>query len=181
MIITPPQTNFIKDTYCSWCGVQFTEQVIWPRKCFRCGNDSYKNPIPIIVSLIRVDVDGKSGVLIQKRNIEPKKGEWALPGGYIEHGETWQKAAARENFEEMNLMSWDTEYFLWDIQTALFSGNMLIFCGWDRRISSKDFITNFIPNSEVTELGIYYGSNYELAFPLHKELSDNFLDSMNRL
>jgi ADP-ribose pyrophosphatase YjhB (NUDIX family) len=37
---------------------------------------------------------------VVRRGIEPGRGKLALPGGYIEYGETWQAACAREVYEE---------------------------------------------------------------------------------
>lgn len=178
MKISPPVTEFVKDSHCSYCGAKFTEQKLWPRKCFICWNESYKNPIPIVVSMVGVEVEDRMGILIQQRNIEPEKGKWALPSGYINHGETWEEAAVRENMEEMGLMSNTSEYHLYDIKKPA-SGNMLIFCRtgpvWDGDV--LPFIKNFVPNEEVTALGIYYGDT-ELAFPTHNECALEFLKKL---
>lgn len=171
-----PEIDFIKDSHCGYCGAKFTEQVAWPRKCFICNNESYKNPIPIIVSIIPVaEINNRIGILIQQRNIEPQKGCWALPGGYIEHGETWQEAAVRENEEEMNFKSSVNDYTLFNIKKPS-NGNMLIFCEykfiWQDDI--KKIIENFVPNDEVLALDIFYGDK-ELAFPSHNECTSQFL------
>ena len=39
-------------------------------------------------------------VLLCKRNIEPRKGKWTLPAGFMELGETTAEGAARETVEE---------------------------------------------------------------------------------
>ena len=44
------------------------------------------------VALVPVD----SGLLVVRRGIEPGRGKLALPGGYINYGESWQAACARE-------------------------------------------------------------------------------------
>jgi 8-oxo-dGTP diphosphatase len=174
MDIKPP-ANHIKDSHCSYCGSKFTEQTLWPRKCFICYNESYRNPIPIVVSMVGVLVENRAGILIQQRNIEPAKGGWALPSGYINHGESWEEAAVRENFEEMGLRSQPEEYQLYDIKKPP-SGNMLIFCRngpmWDGHV--MEFVENFVPNEEVSALDIYYGDQ-ELAFPSHNECASEFL------
>jgi len=59
----------------------------------------YKNP--------RLTADGaiiQSGkILLIKRNIDPYKGKWALPGGHIEYGERVEDGVIREVLEETGL------------------------------------------------------------------------------
>lgn len=52
-----------------------------------------------IVAVGAVILDGRR-VLLIKRGQEPLKGEWSLPGGAVEIGETLQAAVAREVREE---------------------------------------------------------------------------------
>jgi 8-oxo-dGTP diphosphatase len=57
---------------------------------------------PIIgVGAVIVD-DGR--VLVVKRGTEPLKGQWSIPGGAVELGETLREAAAREVLEETGLI-----------------------------------------------------------------------------
>jgi ADP-ribose pyrophosphatase YjhB (NUDIX family) len=64
--------------------------------CAQCGR--WNNPAPVSVLLVPVD----RGVLVIRRNIPPV-GRLALPGGFIDFGETWQAAGAREVREEAGL------------------------------------------------------------------------------
>ncbi|HYG97965.1 MAG TPA: NUDIX hydrolase [Terriglobales bacterium] len=43
-------------------------------------------------------------VIVIRRNAEPLKGEWSIPGGVVELGETLRQAAAREALEETGLV-----------------------------------------------------------------------------
>lgn len=43
-------------------------------------------------------------VLLVRRNTEPLKGEWSVPGGVLELGETLRDGAAREALEETGLL-----------------------------------------------------------------------------
>jgi len=52
------------------------------------------------VGAVIVD-DGK--VVLIKRKYEPLKGQWSLPGGMVEIGETLEAALAREMLEETGL------------------------------------------------------------------------------
>ena len=49
-------------------------------------------------------LDGEGHVLLAKRAHEPLKGEWSLPGGGVELGETLEAAVAREVLEETGLV-----------------------------------------------------------------------------
>ncbi len=57
----------------------------------------YKNPVPTVDIIIEVD---KSIVLIKRKN--PPHG-WALPGGFVDYGESYETAALREAEEETGL------------------------------------------------------------------------------
>lgn len=46
------------------------------------------------------DITGQMNVLLVKRNNEPFRGQWALPGGYLEIDETASEGASRELREE---------------------------------------------------------------------------------
>lgn len=47
--------------------------------------------------------DGGDGIVLVRRRFEPLAGEWTLPGGALEVGETLQAGAAREVAEETGL------------------------------------------------------------------------------
>jgi len=67
--------------------------------CPKCGNvvTVYRNPIPTSDIIIRI---GAGVVLVKRKN--PPFG-WALPGGFIDYGETAEHAAIREALEETSL------------------------------------------------------------------------------
>ncbi len=69
-------------------------------KCKNCGSEVfiYKNPIPTIDIIIHKNY--KEVVLIKRKN--PPLG-WALPGGFVDYGETIEEAAIREAEEETSL------------------------------------------------------------------------------
>jgi ADP-ribose pyrophosphatase YjhB (NUDIX family) len=69
--------------------------------CSNCGFVAYVNP-RLVVSTIPVTDDGR--VVLLRRGIEPGKGWWAQPGGFLEVDETVTEAAVRETFEETGLV-----------------------------------------------------------------------------
>ena len=59
----------------------------------------YENPKPTV----DVGVLDTGRIILIKRRKEPYKGKWALPGGFVECGETVEQAAVREVFEETSV------------------------------------------------------------------------------
>jgi 8-oxo-dGTP diphosphatase len=92
-----------RQTHCGFCGTRYAADAAWPRDCTGCGETTWSNPLPVAVALLPVRCPDGSGLVVVRRDIEPARGELALPGGYVEVGETWQEAAVRELWEETGL------------------------------------------------------------------------------
>jgi ADP-ribose pyrophosphatase YjhB (NUDIX family) len=69
-------------------------------QCPKCKNEIevYQNPIPTVDIII--EIKSKGIVLIKRKN--PPYG-WAIPGGFVDYGESLEEAAVREAKEETNL------------------------------------------------------------------------------
>ena len=160
-----------RHAHCSWCGAPFGAEQPWPRTCASCGNTSYLNPLPVAVALVPVD---QGGLLVVRRGIEPKLGQLALPGGFIDWGETWQQAIAREVFEETQLRV-DPERVR-DLCALSTPTNVLIF-GVTEPLTQADWPA-FCPTSETTERLVLYGPQ-ALAFPLHTEAARRYFASLS--
>jgi len=67
--------------------------------CPSCGEkiQIYKNPVPTVDIIIELD---NTVVLINRKNIPYG---WAIPGGFVDYGESVENAAVREAKEETNL------------------------------------------------------------------------------
>ncbi|MHB8121882.1 MAG: NUDIX domain-containing protein [Desulfuromonadaceae bacterium] len=67
--------------------------------CPSCGSKvkEYRNPLPTVDIIIELD----SGIVLIERRNEPFG--WALPGGFVDYGESLESAAVREAREETSL------------------------------------------------------------------------------
>ena len=90
--------------FCSVCGTERIEFRVpdgdtLPRYvCAACGTIHYQNP-KIVVGCLP-ELGGQ--VLLCRRAIEPRRGLWTLPAGFLENGETLTAGAVRETLEEAN-------------------------------------------------------------------------------
>ena len=68
-------------------------------ECPQCGQHlkSYKNPLPTVDIIIET----KGGIILIDRKNKPFG--WALPGGFVDYGESLEQAAMREALEETGL------------------------------------------------------------------------------
>jgi ADP-ribose pyrophosphatase YjhB (NUDIX family) len=64
--------------------------------CAACGHVDYQNP-RIVVGAVVLSL---GSVLLCRRAIEPRRGFWTLPAGYLELGETLDEGVKRETWEE---------------------------------------------------------------------------------
>jgi ADP-ribose pyrophosphatase YjhB (NUDIX family) len=89
--------------YCPRCGAPVSLRVPAgddrPRHvCGACGTVHYQNPKLVAGCL----AEWGERILLCRRAIEPRRGLWTLPAGFMENGETTQEAAMREALEEAN-------------------------------------------------------------------------------
>jgi len=68
--------------------------------CGRCEFIHYQNPKVVAGAVCTWGTGANEKILIARRAIEPRKGFWTLPAGYMELGETTEQAAQREAKEE---------------------------------------------------------------------------------
>lgn len=67
--------------------------------CPTCGYIHYRNPAPAAGVLLRTGAN----VLLVRRKFEPAAGAWCIPAGFMEYGESPERCAVRELFEETGL------------------------------------------------------------------------------
>lgn len=149
-------------SHCSWCGASWKPDAAWPRTCASCSKTSWRNPLPVAVLVVPVD----GGVLCIRRGIEPHIGALALPGGFVNHGESWQAGAARELFEETQIRVDPASVKALDVISAPDS-TILIF--GEAAPLAASALPAFTPTDETTER-VVVTKAVPLAFPIHEQV-----------
>ena len=76
-----------------------------PLVCDRCGWRWYANPKPAAAVLLERTADeaAEPSILLLRRAVQPGRGGWDLPAGYLDPGESFEMAARRETLEEAGI------------------------------------------------------------------------------
>lgn len=111
-------------------------------------HSEHRNPIPTVDIIIEID---NKIVIIERKN--PPHG-WALPGGFVDYGETVEEAAAREAKEETSLDLKDLRQFR-------------VFSSPDRDPRMHAITTVFIARGEGEPKAADDAQNIELVDPSH--------------
>ncbi|MBK5201834.1 MAG: NUDIX domain-containing protein [Spirochaetaceae bacterium] len=91
--------------YCPNCGKE-TLSYVNNRKwsCSECHLSIYNNVAAAVGLVTIIEKDGVNNILLIKRGREPKKDYLAVPGGFVDPGESAEEAAGRECYEEIGLV-----------------------------------------------------------------------------
>lgn len=164
-------------THCSHCGTAYEAGAPWPRLCPGCGETTWRNPLPVAVALLPVDAsdaDGaRRGLVAVRRDIEPARGQLALPGGFIEVGESWQEATVRELREETGLLAAAGEVRLFAVHSAPLA-TISIFGLLPTRSASD--LPPSAPTEEATEW-VVLTRPQPLAFSTHTQAMAEYFES----
>lgn len=169
--------------YCSACGGAVRLRVPEGDNrerfvCDDCGMVHYVNP-KIVTGTLPV---ANGAVLLCRRAIEPRKGRWTLPAGFLELGETAPAGAARETLEEANAeVAIDGLYTIFNLphisQIYLFFRARLLgsFAAGDETLEARLFERGEVPWDElafpvVTQtLRHYFHDRVEGRYPVRME------------
>ena len=137
--------------------------------CDSCNAILYQNP-KNVVGVLPVYGDK---ILLCKRAIEPRKGKWTLPAGFMENGESSLEGAIRETKEEAGAelaTKSDSLYTLFNLPTI---NQIYIF--FRAELSNLEFS----PGIESEEVSLYKESDIpwsEIAFPVVKTTIEKYFE-----
>ena len=113
--------------FCPYCAGRLEFRMAQGRMrhvCAVCSEVYYQNPLPAATALV---INDCGQLLLGKRAVEPARGQWCLPGGFVELGESMEQAALRELEEETGLLADRGAFVGCFYQNSLYYGGVIIF------------------------------------------------------
>ena len=158
--------------YCIYCGDNLKDKYIDNKRrlfCESCNEIIYENPIPATASVII----NNNEILLVKRKFDPKKGQWCLPGGFIELNETPEKACLRELKEETGLNG-QIDCLIDACYSSSLLYNSVIVIGY----LVKDIKGNLVAGDDAEEVAYFDIKKHpQLAFKSHKLILSKILNN----
>jgi NAD+ diphosphatase len=80
--------------------------------CTKCGFEFWQNSKPAVAAMVVRGTGSAAELLLTRRGIDPHKGMWDLPGGYLKNGEPPEVGLAREIREELGTTISGLRFFM---------------------------------------------------------------------
>jgi NAD+ diphosphatase len=155
--------------HCPRCAAVPAQKGRNPFRCESCGFTHFFGPVSA-VGAITCDAEGQ--VLLLVRGKDPGKGRYGLPGGFIDAGETAEKALAREVFEEIRLKLKSHRYL------ASFP-NQYVFHGFALPVTDMFFVAE-VESFDGIAVGDGEIDGWHFCHPGQQELKRMAFDSNRR-
>ena len=136
--------------------------------CTVCETIHYENPLNVVGTL----PVWEDRVLLCRRNIEPRRGLWTLPAGFMELGESTAEGAVRETVEEAGARIELQELFT--LLNVVRVGQVHLF------YRARLLDTDFAPGPETIEAELFAEADIpwdEIAFRTTKKTLEHFFDA----
>ena len=152
--------------YCPKCGAKsLVGGKIDGLKCESCGFDFFLNPKPTSAAII---FDQQKRLLLTKRGINPHKGFWEFPGGFMKKHESAEQALKRELREELGITLTDLKYYRSQAETYAYK-NM------DLDILDMFFVCSYRgtprPDDDVVDFDFFTVKNLPKIKPDHERIA----------
>ena len=152
--------------------------------CPACDFHFWQGSKPAVGAILMRTIGGKRQVLLTRRGIEPYKGEWDLPGGFLGNGERPEDGLSRELREELDVAVSNPRFFTTEIDQY----NRDDIASQARFVLSLFFVCDvaadakFAPDDDVVEAAWFPLEMLpaELAFDCNRRVLTKLVASLNQ-
>ena len=162
--------------YCSNCGLKNQNSYIDGNQRYHCPSCKaihYENPRPTATLIC----PRGNSILLGRRAYRPGKGEWGLPGGFMELNETLEEAALRELKEETRLDGKVNKILGTCSHYGSIFGDILLI---GMVVDLSDDISSMMAGDDISELYFFnINSLPNLAFECHQKIVNYYIADQN--
>lgn len=159
--------------YCVRCGAVLEPREIEGQTLEACPNDDFvlwRDP-KVVTSVVVVRGDE---VVLGERDIEPGRGLWCLPGGFVNQDEAPDDAARRECREEIGAEI-EVTRLLGVYHIPKQAAASMVGIAYEARLAGGAEVA---PGAEMARVGFFSASRLPaLAFPSHREIVEDYFTS----
>ncbi len=162
------------------CGGALTAKDKHAWECQTCGQRIYRNNAACADGAV---INDKNELLIVTRALEPGKGRWDLPGGFVDVGETSEEALLRELHEELGLSSDDIKHveylrsgageYQWDNDiTHVLAATFLVRVSSDITLRALDDVAKiqWVPIKQIDNRKLFFRPHEKVIEILNQKL-----------
>ena len=159
--------------YCVNCGAELVLRVVEGREVEGCPNDDFVLwHDPKVTTAVVIEVDG--GILLGRRAIEPSRGLWCLPGGFVNDDEDPWDAAARECMEEV-CAAVEMTRLIGVYHIAKRTAPSMVGIAYSARLAAG---SRPAAGPEMLEIGVFaLDALPPLAFPSHRQVVGEYIEA----
>ncbi|MFW5853832.1 MAG: NUDIX hydrolase [Thermodesulfobacteriota bacterium] len=151
--------------FCHFCGNRLIQKEWEGRRrlfCTACDGPLYENPVPAACVIL---TDEQNRLLLVKRSVDPKKGFWCLPGGFMELGESPEETALRELREETGIQGRIETLIAADSNSNALYGTVALICYRAAAVSGRP-----VPGDDASAVAFFPLMELpEVAFESHRK------------
>lgn len=157
--------------YCPKCGAKnLLKGKVDGLLCEKCDLEFFINPKPCCAAMI---FNKNKKLLLTKRGINPYKGFWEFPGGFIKCGETAEEGLKRELKEELEI---DLEV----LENYKTESEIYTYKDRDFEVLDMFYICSFIgqpsPKDDVVDFGFFSAKDLPKIKPEHQKITDELIE-----
>ena len=162
--------------FCPDCGAPLQRHVVAGEQrnhwfCQACNAPRHEHPMVVVTCFVA----HRQRLLWVQRKLEPQSGLWAIPGGYLESGETLAEGAARELYEEAGVRLPAQRLQLYMTGTITFINQ--VYVGFRATVDSADCA----PGEESLACGFYSRSECPWEQVAYPQVNDSILQAYDDL
>jgi len=164
----------VKDVFifCPSCGTKFSKSDFSSKTCESCSLHFYINPSPSTGAIL---INEKDEIMLVKRRVDPGKGLWDIPGGFVDLNEDLEESLNRELHEELGIRPRKLKYIKSYVETYKYSTRFQQAIGtiFEAKISSSEKLT---PADDISGYKFFSKKNIPIENLAFRGLKDFFLE-----